>query len=126
MNQILTASGMVILPRERYLTAKSDAICDYQRIVKHTKLYSRLSDPKRPGQRHFVLKPMDKTDQAYSGCGYGHSRYRVHSNGLVVIQDREIAGKNRRKRMAYGYRDVKYFLLKIHHHCGLLNPRLQT
>jgi transposase len=29
-------------------------------------------------------------------------------------------------RMAYGYRDVKYFLLKIHQHCGLLNPRLST
>ena len=31
----------------------------------------------------------------------------------------------RLKRMAYGYKDVKYFLLKIHQHCGLLNPRLQ-
>ena len=31
----------------------------------------------------------------------------------------------RLKRMAYGYRDVSYFLLKIHQHCGLLNPRLQ-
>ena len=29
----------------------------------------------------------------------------------------------RLKRMAYGYRDVVYFLLKIHQHCGLLNPR---
>lgn len=29
----------------------------------------------------------------------------------------------RLKRMAYGYRDVGYFLLKIHQHCGLLNPR---
>lgn len=32
----------------------------------------------------------------------------------------------RLKRMAYGYRNVKYFLLKIHQHCGLLNPRLST
>jgi len=30
----------------------------------------------------------------------------------------------RLKRMAYGYRDVDYFLLKIHQHCGLLNPRI--
>jgi transposase len=30
----------------------------------------------------------------------------------------------RLKRMAYGYRDVEYFKLKIHQHCGLLNPRL--
>jgi len=32
----------------------------------------------------------------------------------------------RLKRMGYGYRDVDYFLLKIHQHCGLLNPRLVT
>ena len=32
----------------------------------------------------------------------------------------------RLKRMAYGYRDINYFRLKIHQHCGLLNPRLNT
>ena len=32
----------------------------------------------------------------------------------------------RLKLMAYGYRDVKYFLLKIHQHCGLLSPKLST
>lgn len=32
----------------------------------------------------------------------------------------------RLKRMAYGYRDVKYFLLKIHQHCGLLDPKFST
>lgn len=31
----------------------------------------------------------------------------------------------RLKRMAYGYRDAHYFMLKIHQHCGLLNPRIQ-
>ena len=30
----------------------------------------------------------------------------------------------RLKRMAYGYKDIYYFRLKIHQHCGLLNPRL--
>ena len=30
----------------------------------------------------------------------------------------------RLKRIAYGYRDMNYFLLKIHQHCGLLSPRL--
>ncbi|NTV28995.1 MAG: ISL3 family transposase [Candidatus Omnitrophica bacterium] len=29
----------------------------------------------------------------------------------------------RLKRMAYGYRNARYFLLKIHQHCGLLSPR---
>lgn len=32
----------------------------------------------------------------------------------------------RLKRMAYGYKDVQYFLLKIHQHCGLLSPKLST
>ncbi len=32
----------------------------------------------------------------------------------------------RLKRMAYGYKDINYFKLKIHQHCGLLNPRLAT
>jgi transposase len=32
----------------------------------------------------------------------------------------------RLKRMAYGYRDIEYFKLKIHQHCGLLNPRIAT
>lgn len=32
----------------------------------------------------------------------------------------------RLKAMAYGYKDIDYFLLKIHQHCGLLNPRLAT
>ena len=32
----------------------------------------------------------------------------------------------RLKRMAYGYKDIDYFRLKIHQHCGLLNPRLSS
>lgn len=32
----------------------------------------------------------------------------------------------RLSRMAYGFKDVHYFLLKIHQHCGLLNPRSST
>jgi len=32
----------------------------------------------------------------------------------------------RLKRMAYGYKDIDYFRLKIHQHCGLLNPRLNA
>ncbi len=32
----------------------------------------------------------------------------------------------RLKRMAYGYKDIYYFRLKIHQHCGLLNPRFAT
>jgi hypothetical protein len=28
--------------------------------------------------------------------------------------------------MAYGYKDIDCFRLKIHQHCGLLNPRLDA
>ena len=31
----------------------------------------------------------------------------------------------RLQRMAYGYKDIEYLKLKIHQHCGLLNPRFQ-
>jgi transposase len=30
----------------------------------------------------------------------------------------------RLKRIAYSYKDIDYFRLKIQQHCGLLNPRL--
>ena len=32
----------------------------------------------------------------------------------------------RLSRMAYGFKDVHYFLLKIHQHCGMLSPRSST
>ncbi|PIQ45387.1 MAG: hypothetical protein COW04_07895 [Deltaproteobacteria bacterium CG12_big_fil_rev_8_21_14_0_65_43_10] len=32
----------------------------------------------------------------------------------------------RLSRIAYGYMNVYHFPLKIHQHCGLLNPRLST
>jgi len=30
------------------------------------------------------------------------------------------------KRMVYGYKSLEYFKCKIHQHCGLLNPGLNT
>jgi transposase len=32
----------------------------------------------------------------------------------------------RLRRMAYGYKDIDYFRLKIHQHCGLLSPKLAS
>lgn len=32
----------------------------------------------------------------------------------------------RLKRMAYGYKNITYFRLKIHQHCGRLNPRIAS
>jgi transposase len=43
---------------------------------------------------------------------------------LVLLYLKGINNKIKRlKRMAYGYKDIDYFKLKIHQHCGLLNPR---
>ena len=60
-----------------------------------------------------------------------HFHVKSYLNEAVnTVRNEELKKANnkikRLKRMAYGYRDVKYFLLKIHQHCGLLNPRLQT
>jgi transposase len=64
------------------------------------------------------------------GCKLFRKRHYVLNYFLCKITSAISEGINnkikRLKRMAYGYRDVHYFLLKIHQHCGLLNPRLST
>lgn len=51
--------------------------------------------------------------------------YFIHK--ITTSMSEGINNKIKRlKRMAYGYKDVNYFLLKIHQHCGVLNPRLST
>jgi hypothetical protein len=58
--------------------------------------------------------------------GMATFRDRVHSTGMVVVQDLAIPSKKPRSRMVYGYREVKYFSIKIHRHCRLHNLRLPT
>lgn len=67
LNQILTASGMVILPRDRYLTVKSDALATIKELltIPNRKVGHLIRNAL--GSPHFILKPMDKTDQVDSG-----------------------------------------------------------
>jgi transposase len=64
------------------------------------------------------------------GCKFFRKRHYLLNYFLCKITTAISEGINnkikRLSRMAYGYRDVHYFLLKIHQDCGLLNPRLAT
>ena len=64
------------------------------------------------------------------GSKFFRKRHYVLNYFLCKITSAISEGINnkikRLKRMAYGYKDVEYFLLKIHQHCGLLNPKLST
>lgn len=64
------------------------------------------------------------------GCKFFRKRHYILNYFRCKITTSISEGINnkikRLKRMAYGYKDVGYFLLKVHQHCGLLNPRLST
>jgi len=64
------------------------------------------------------------------GYRFFRKRHYVLNYFIGIITSAISEGINnkikRLKRMAYGYRDVTYFLLKIHQHCGLLSPKLST
>jgi hypothetical protein len=48
-------------------------------------------------------------------------------SGITTAISEGINNKIKRlSRMAYGFKDVHYFLLKIHQHCGMLNPRFSA
>lgn len=72
-----------------------------------------------------TLKPFEElahsfTDKAQYILNWFHKRI---SSSISEGFNNKI---KRLKRMAYGYKDIEYFKLKIHQHCGLLNPRLAT
>jgi transposase len=85
-----------------------------------------------PGQDSlFILLP-DSVKDAYAvlaGCSkmfdFFVRNYFICEISIAVSEG--INNKIKRlKRMAYGYRDAKCFLLKIHQRCELLKPRLST
>ncbi len=63
----------------------------------------------------------------YKFCRKRHYILNYFIHKITASISEGINNKIKRlKRMAYGYKDVKYSLLKIHQHCGMLNPRLST
>ncbi len=82
--------------------------------------------------RQWIVAAIKSCIQSFVELGYKFFRKRHYVLNYFICKitaavSEGINNKIKRlKRMAYGYRDVKYFLLKIHQHCGLLSPRLST
>lgn len=82
--------------------------------------------------REWIVAAIESQIPSFIELGYKFFRKRHYVLNYFICKitsaiSEGINNKIKRlKRMAYGYRDVKYFLLKIHQHCGLLNPKLST
>ncbi|MDA8170534.1 MAG: ISL3 family transposase [Nitrospiraceae bacterium] len=82
--------------------------------------------------RQWIVAAVKSGMPSFAELGYKFFRKRHYVLNYFICKittaiSEGINNKIKRlKRMAYGYRDVKYFLLKIHQHCGLLSPRLST
>ena len=80
----------------------------------------------------WIITAIESKIPAFVELGYKFVRKRhyVFNYFIYKITTSISEGINnkikRLSRMAYGYKDVQYFLLKIHQHCGLLNPKLST
>ena len=82
--------------------------------------------------REWIITAIKSEIPSFVELGYKFFRKRHYILNYFVCKittaiSEGINNKIKRlKRMAYGYRDVKYFLLKIHQHCGMLDPKIST
>jgi len=106
----------------------------YQAMLLKEQFISIYTDPKTAMRtlKEWIIAAIKSKIPAFVELGYKFFRKRHYllNYFLCKITTAISEGINnkikRLSRMAYGYRDVHYFLLKIHQHCGLLNPRLST
>jgi transposase len=106
----------------------------YQAMLLKEQFLSIYTDPKtaRKNLKEWIIAAIKSKIPAFTELGYKFFRKRNYllNYFLCKITTAISEGINnkikRLSRMAYGYRNVHYFLLKIHQHCGLLNPRLST
>ena len=108
----------------------------YQAMLLKEQFLSVYSAPERKTARRnlkdWIVAAIESELPSFIELGYKFFRkrnyvlnYFLHKITTAISEG--INNKIKRlSRMAYGYKDVKYFLLKIHQHCGLLNPRLST
>ncbi len=102
--------------------------CIGSRIISRA---SRNRASARKALREWIVAAIGSKIQAFVELGqkFFRKRYFILNYFICKITTAISEGINnkikRLKRMAYGYKDVTYFLLKIHQHCGLLNPRFQ-
>ena len=106
----------------------------YQAMLLKEQFISIYTDPKTAIRtlKDWIIAAIKSKIPAFVELGYKFFRKRHYllNYFLYKITTAISEGINnkikRLSRMAYGYKDVHYFLLKIHQHCGLLNPRLST
>ncbi len=106
----------------------------YQAMLLKEQFISIYTDPKTAMRslKEWIIAAIKSNIPAFVELGYKFFRKRNYllNYFLCKITTAISEGINnkikRLSQMAYGYRNVHYFLLKIHHHCGLLNPRLST
>ena len=106
----------------------------YQAMLLKEQFVSIYIDPRtaRRTLKEWIIAAIKSKIPAFVELGYKFFRKRNYllNYFLCKITTAISEGINnkikRLSRMAYGYRNVHYFLLKIHQHCGLLNPRLST
>jgi len=106
----------------------------YQAMLLKEQFLSIYTDPKTAMRtlKEWIIAAIKSKIPAFVelGCKFFRKRHYLLNYFLYKITTAISEGINnkikRLSRMAYGYRNVHYFLLKIHQHCGLLNPRLST
>lgn len=106
----------------------------YQAMLLKEQFVSIYTDPRtaRRNLKEWIVAAIKSKIPAFVELGYKFFRKRNYllNYFLCKITTAISEGINnkikRLSRIAYGYKNVHYFLLKIHQHCGLLNPRLST
>jgi transposase len=142
LSAILHCNKRFILMQNKVTTKKQDLLEKlaslnervYQAMLLKEQFVSIYTDPRtaRMALKEWIIAAIKSKITAFVELGYKFFRKRNYllNYFLCKITTAISEGINnkikRLSRMAYGYRDVHYFLLKIHQHCGLLNPRLST
>ena len=106
----------------------------YQAMLLKEQFISIYTDPKTAMRtlKEWIIAAIKSKIPPFLELGYKFFRKRHYLLNyfrykITTAISEGINNKIKRlSRMAYGYKDVHYFLLKIHQHCGLLNPRLST
>jgi transposase len=106
----------------------------YQAMLLKEQFVSIYTDPKTAMRtlKEWIIAAIKSNIPAFVDLGHKFFRKRHYLLNyffckITTAISEGINNKIKRlSRMAYGYKNIHYFLLKIHQHCGLLNPRLST
>lgn len=106
----------------------------YQAMLLKEQFISIYTDPKTAMRtlKEWIIAAIKSKIPAFVELGYKFFRKRHYLLNYFLCRittaiSEGINNKIKRlSRMAYGYKNIHYFLLKIHQHCGLLNPRFST